>query len=65
VFLYLDKLQIKIRDEGGLKTLLGMIRCRHPDVYTQVARAIANFAKCESKASTQGNNFYIYTWLSQ
>ncbi|QCD81244.1 vacuolar protein 8 [Vigna unguiculata] len=50
----LNKLQIKIRDEGGLKTLLGMIRCRHPDVYTQVARAIANFAKCESKASTQG-----------
>ncbi|WVZ23302.1 hypothetical protein V8G54_001846 [Vigna mungo] len=49
-----DKLQIKIRDEGGLKALLGMVRCRHPDVHTQVARAIANFAKCESKASTQG-----------
>ncbi|KAG2408327.1 Kinesin-like protein [Vigna angularis] len=49
-----DKLQIKIRDEGGLKALLGMVRCRHPDVHTQIARAIANFAKCESKASTQG-----------
>jgi len=58
VFLYLDKLQIKIREEGGMKALLGMVRCRHPDVHSQVARAIANFAKCESKASIQGNNFY-------
>ncbi|KAK8471392.1 hypothetical protein PHAVU_003G216300 [Phaseolus vulgaris] len=49
-----DKLQIKIRDEGGMKALLGMTRCKHPDVHTQVARAIANFAKCESKASIQG-----------
>ncbi|KAK7346669.1 hypothetical protein VNO80_21192 [Phaseolus coccineus] len=49
-----DKLQIKIRDEGGMKALLGMARCKHPDVHTQVARAIANFAKCESKASIQG-----------
>jgi kinesin family protein 5 len=31
-----------------------MVRCRHPDVLAQVARGIANFAKCESRASTQG-----------
>ncbi|CAJ1943466.1 unnamed protein product [Sphenostylis stenocarpa] len=49
-----DKLQIKIRDEGGMKALLGMLRFRHGDVDTQIARAIANFAKCESKASSQG-----------
>lgn len=49
-----DKLQMKLRDEGGLKALLGMVRCRHPDVLAQVARGIANFAKCESRASTQG-----------
>ncbi|KAJ4712890.1 Kinesin-like protein [Melia azedarach] len=49
-----DKLQTKLRDEGGIKALLGMVRCGHPDVLAQVARGIANFAKCESRASTQG-----------
>ncbi|KAL4570852.1 hypothetical protein LXL04_026515 [Taraxacum kok-saghyz] len=49
-----DKLQLMLRDEGGIKALLGMVRCRHPDVLAQVARGIANFAKCESRASTQG-----------
>ncbi|KAL8101239.1 hypothetical protein AgCh_033204 [Apium graveolens] len=50
-----DKLQTKLRDEGGIRALLGMVRCRHPDVLAQVARGIANFAKCESRASTQGS----------
>uniref|UniRef100_A0A1D1YGE3 Kinesin-like protein n=1 Tax=Anthurium amnicola TaxID=1678845 RepID=A0A1D1YGE3_9ARAE len=50
-----DKLQIKLRSEGGIKALLGMVRCGHPDVLAQVARGIANFAKCESRAYTQGN----------
>lgn len=49
-----DKLQMKLRSEGGIKALLGMVRCRHPDVLAQVARGIANFAKCESRAFTQG-----------
>ncbi|KAK6935274.1 Kinesin motor domain [Dillenia turbinata] len=49
-----DKLQTKLRAEGGIKALLGMVRCGHPDVLAQVARGIANFAKCESRASTQG-----------
>ncbi|KAA8522301.1 hypothetical protein F0562_012974 [Nyssa sinensis] len=49
-----EKLQMKLRGGGGIKALLGMIRCRHPDVLAQVARGIANFAKCESRASTQG-----------
>ncbi|XP_040367655.1 kinesin-like protein KIN-UA isoform X1 [Rosa chinensis] len=49
-----DKLQSKLRAEGGIKALLGMVRCGHPDVLAQVARGIANFAKCESRASTQG-----------
>lgn len=47
---------MKLRGEGGIKALLGMIRCRHADVLAQVARGIANFAKCESRASTQGKN---------
>ncbi|MQL96793.1 hypothetical protein Taro_029473 [Colocasia esculenta] len=50
-----DKLQTKLRSEGGVKALLGMVRCGHPDVLAQVARGIANFAKCESRAYTQGN----------
>lgn len=33
-----------------------MVRCGHPDVLAQVARGIANFAKCESRASTQGKD---------
>ncbi|KAF2298192.1 hypothetical protein GH714_018466 [Hevea brasiliensis] len=49
-----DKLQMKLRSEGGIKALLGMVRCGHPDVLSQVARGIANFAKCESRASMQG-----------
>ncbi|XP_019156515.1 PREDICTED: kinesin-like protein KIN-UB [Ipomoea nil] len=49
-----DKLQARLSGEGGIKALLGMVRCRHPDVLAQVARGIANFAKCESRAHTQG-----------
>ncbi|OVA07716.1 Armadillo [Macleaya cordata] len=49
-----DKLQTKLRGEGGIKALLGMVRSGHPDVLAQVARGIANFAKCESRAATQG-----------
>ncbi|CAN6724014.1 unnamed protein product [Malus baccata var. baccata] len=38
-----DKLQMKLRSEGGIKVLLGIVRCGHPDVLSQVARGIANF----------------------
>ncbi|XP_058084442.1 kinesin-like protein KIN-UB isoform X2 [Magnolia sinica] len=48
-----DKLQTKLRGEGGIKALLGMVRCGHPYVLAQVARGIANFAKCESRACSQ------------
>ena len=48
-----------MRGEGGIKALLGMVRCGHPDVLAQVARGIANFAKCESRAATQGNVFML------
>ncbi|KAK8538051.1 hypothetical protein V6N12_044190 [Hibiscus sabdariffa] len=49
-----DKLQTKLRGEGGVKAFLGIVKCGHPDVLAQVARGIANFAKCESRASSQG-----------
>ena len=58
-----DKLQNKLRNEGGIKALLGMVRCGHPDVLAQVARGIANFAKCESRASTQGKEA-MCSWKS-
>lgn len=50
-----DKLQTRLRSEGGIMALLHMVRCRHPDVLAQVARGIANFAKCESRASPHGS----------
>ncbi|PRQ17992.1 putative armadillo repeat-containing kinesin-like protein 1/2 [Rosa chinensis] len=49
-----NKLQSKLSAEGGIKALLGMVRCGHPDVLAQVACGIANFTKFESRASTQG-----------
>ena len=49
-----EKLQMKLRSEGGIKALLGIVRCGHPDFLSQVARGIPNFAKCESWGSTQG-----------
>ena len=52
-----DKLQLKLRDEGGIRALLSMVKSRHPDVLAQVARGIANFAKCESRAAAQGRSF--------
>ncbi|KAI4356818.1 hypothetical protein L6164_000806 [Bauhinia variegata] len=49
-----DKLLMKLRSQGGIKALLGIVRCGHPDVLSQVARGVANFAKCESRATNQG-----------
>jgi kinesin family member 5 len=49
-----DKILMTLRSQGGIKALLGIVRCGHPDVLSQVARGIANFAKCESLASSQG-----------
>lgn len=54
-----DKLQARLRGEGGVKALLGMVKCGHPDVLAQVARGIANFAKCESRAATQGDTLHL------
>ncbi|KAJ9556481.1 hypothetical protein OSB04_011095 [Centaurea solstitialis] len=50
------KLQARLRSEGGIKALLGMVRSRHPDVLSQVARGVANFAKCESRTSSKGKS---------
>ncbi|KAI4372710.1 hypothetical protein MLD38_010909 [Melastoma candidum] len=49
----LQKRQSKLRMEGGIRALLGSVRCG-PNVLSQVAWGIANFAKCESRLATQG-----------
>ncbi|KAF9612025.1 hypothetical protein IFM89_037407 [Coptis chinensis] len=43
-----------LSDQGGVKALLGMVKCGHQDVFAEMARGIVNFAKCKSRASTQG-----------
>lgn len=59
-FCLADKLQARLWSDGGIKALLGMVRCGHPDVLAQVARGIANFAKCESRATTQGKELFQF-----
>ncbi|XP_017236760.1 kinesin-like protein KIN-UB isoform X3 [Daucus carota subsp. sativus] len=49
-----EKLHVLLREEGGIKALLGMVRSGNSDVIAQVARGIANFAKCESRGINQG-----------
>ena len=43
-----------LKDDGGIKALLGMVRSGSSDVIAQVARGLANFAKCESRGVIQG-----------
>ena len=55
------ELQSKLRHEGTIKTLLGMARLGHSDVQAQVARGIANFAKCESHQTVQGETHFVFS----
>ncbi|KAL4575234.1 hypothetical protein LXL04_022076 [Taraxacum kok-saghyz] len=50
-----EKLHSVLTEQGGVRALLGMVRTRNDDVIAQVARGIANFAKCETRAITQGH----------
>ncbi|KAH7427012.1 hypothetical protein KP509_10G026100 [Ceratopteris richardii] len=47
------EIQEKLRSEGGIKVLLKMGESQYLDVQAQVARALANIAKCESKRALQ------------
>ncbi|ONL93749.1 Armadillo/beta-catenin repeat family protein / kinesin motor family protein [Zea mays] len=49
-----EKLHLMLKQDGGIKALLGMFRSGHADVIAQIARGIANFAKCESRMISQG-----------
>lgn len=50
-----EKLHLLLTEQGGVRALLGMVTSGNNDVIAQVARGIANFAKCESRAITQGH----------
>lgn len=49
-----EKLHMMLEEDGAIKALLAMVRSRNSDVVAQVARGLANFAKCESRAIVQG-----------
>ncbi|KAL0303386.1 UNVERIFIED_CONTAM: Kinesin-like protein KIN-UC [Sesamum radiatum] len=49
-----EKLHVVLKEDGAIKALLGMTRSGNADVIAQVARGLANFAKCESRRIMQG-----------
>nr|XP_048326148.1 kinesin-like protein KIN-UC isoform X1 [Ziziphus jujuba var. spinosa] len=49
-----EKLHIMLKEDGGIKALLEMGRSGSNDVTAQIARGIANFAKCESRGINLG-----------
>ncbi|KAM7265673.1 hypothetical protein ACFE04_003356 [Oxalis oulophora] len=49
-----EKLHTSLKEDGAIRALLGMVRTGNVDVISQVARGIANFAKCESRGNVQG-----------
>uniref|UniRef100_A0ACD5WH46 Uncharacterized protein n=1 Tax=Avena sativa TaxID=4498 RepID=A0ACD5WH46_AVESA len=50
-----EKLHVMLKRDGGIKALLGMFETGHNDVIAQIARGLANFAKCESRVTSQGH----------
>ncbi|WVZ55517.1 hypothetical protein U9M48_006165 [Paspalum notatum var. saurae] len=50
-----EKLHLMLKQDGGIKALLGMFGSGHSDVIAQIARGVANFAKCESRVISQGH----------
>lgn len=49
-----EKLHVTLREDGAVKALLEMTRSGNIEVIAQVARGLANFAKCESRGTIQG-----------
>lgn len=43
-----------LKEDGAIKALMGMTRSGNTDVIAQVARGLANFAKCESRRIMKG-----------
>ncbi|KAK4278733.1 hypothetical protein QN277_016537 [Acacia crassicarpa] len=49
-----ERLHMLLNDDGGIKALVEMVRCGNIEVIAQVARGLANFAKCEFRGRVQG-----------
>ncbi|KAL3649635.1 hypothetical protein CASFOL_006038 [Castilleja foliolosa] len=49
-----EKLHLFLKEDGAMKALLRMTQSGNNDVTAQVARGLANFAKCESRRVMQG-----------
>lgn len=67
VFYATEKLHTMLEEDGAIKALLAMVRSGNIDVIAQVARGLANFAKCESRAIVQGLfllSFHKFIWSS-
>ena len=55
-----EKLLTMLKEDGGIKALLGMVRSGSSEVIAQVARGLANFAKCESRGVIQGSRLMSF-----
>ncbi|KAJ0102491.1 hypothetical protein Patl1_06039 [Pistacia atlantica] len=49
-----EKLHVMLKEDGAIKALLEMVKCGNGDVIAQIARGLANFAKCESRGIFHG-----------
>ncbi|KAL9680057.1 hypothetical protein QQ045_017932 [Rhodiola kirilowii] len=49
-----ERLHTMLQEDGGIKALLQMAESDNGDVIAQVARGLANFAKCETRGTIQG-----------
>ncbi|XP_044508679.1 kinesin-like protein KIN-UC isoform X5 [Mangifera indica] len=49
-----EKLHVMLKEDGAIKTLLEMVKSGNGDVIAQIARGLANFAKCESRGIFHG-----------
>ncbi|KAM6584399.1 hypothetical protein CsatB_011401 [Cannabis sativa] len=49
-----ESLHAVLQENGGIKALMEMVRCGSSDVIAQIARGLANFAKCETRGVIQG-----------
>jgi kinesin family protein 5 len=54
VFSFPEKWHMMLKRDGGIKAMLGMFQTGNDDVIAQIARGLANFAKCESQVTSQG-----------
>ncbi|KAB2595950.1 armadillo repeat-containing kinesin-like protein 1 [Pyrus ussuriensis x Pyrus communis] len=50
-----ERIHTMLKEDGGIKALLGMAKSGSSEVIAQVARGLANFAKCESRGTIQGH----------